>query len=140
MTAYDAIRTPRDQESSGWYQIMPAPDPARPLEEDLHGDWVVVVGAGFAGLAAARRLSQLRGGDRIVVIDAEQCAMAYRLTSGPRWDDFDEAVAAIRDIGPGGHYLGHSHTQANFERAFFMPRLFDNNSFEQWTADGEKEI
>ncbi|MCG8358900.1 MAG: trimethylamine methyltransferase family protein, partial [Kiloniellales bacterium] len=24
-------------------------------------------------------------------------------------------------------------------RAFFMPRLFDNNSFEQWLADGERE-
>ena len=66
--------------------------------------------------------------------------MAHRMTSGPRWDDFDEALDAVGDIGPGGHYLGHPHTQANFERAFFMPRLFDNNSFEQWTADGEKEI
>ena len=74
------------------------------------------------------------------VVDAEQCAMAHRMTSGPRWDDFDEALAAVGDIGPGGHYLGHPHTQANFERAFFMPRLFDNNSFEQWTADGGKEI
>ena len=74
------------------------------------------------------------------VVDAEQCAMAHRMTSGPRWDDFEEALQAVRDIGPGGHYLGHPHTQENFERAFFMPQLFDNNSFEQWTADGEKEI
>ena len=74
------------------------------------------------------------------VVDAEQCAMAYRMTEGPRWDDFDEALAAVRDIGPGGHYLGHDHTQANFERAFFMPKLFDNNSFEQWTADGGREL
>src|SRR5919106_2217546 len=74
------------------------------------------------------------------VVDAEQCAMAYRMVEGPRWDDFDEALAAVRDVGPGGHYLGHPHTQANFERAFFMPKLFDNNSFEQWEADGSREI
>ena len=74
------------------------------------------------------------------VVDAEQCAMAYRMTEGPRWDDFEEALAAVRDIGPGGHYLGHPHTQDNFQRAFFMPQLLDNNSFEQWTADGEQEI
>ena len=73
------------------------------------------------------------------VVDAEQCAMAYRMAEGPRWDDFDEALAAVRDVGPGGHYLGHPHTQGNFQRAFFMPRLFDNNSFEQWLADGERE-
>ncbi len=74
------------------------------------------------------------------VVDAEQCAMAHRMASGPRWDDFEEALEAVRDIGPGGHYLGHPHTQENFERAFFMPQLLDNSSFEQWTADGEQEI
>ncbi|MCT4654436.1 MAG: trimethylamine methyltransferase family protein [Cohaesibacter sp.] len=74
------------------------------------------------------------------VVDAEQCAMGHRMASGVRWDDFDEALAAVRDVGPGGHYLGHDHTQANFERAFFMPKLFDNNSIEQWEADGAKEI
>jgi trimethylamine--corrinoid protein Co-methyltransferase len=74
------------------------------------------------------------------VVDAEQCAMGYRMAEGPRWDDFDEALAAVRDIGPGGHYLGHDHTFANFKRAFFIPELFDNNSIEQWKADGSKEI
>ena len=74
------------------------------------------------------------------VVDAEQCAMGYRMAEGVKWDDFDEALAAVRDIGPGGHYLGHPHTQANFQEAFFMPELFDNNSIEQWIADGSQEI
>ena len=74
------------------------------------------------------------------IVDAEQCAMAYRMAEGPRWDDFDEALSAVRDIGPGGHYLGHEHTQENFQRAFFMPELFDNNSIEQWVAEGSTEI
>ena len=73
------------------------------------------------------------------VVDAEQCAMAYRMAQGPRWDDFDEALAAIPDVGPGGHYLGHDHTQANFQSAFFMPEFFDNNSIEQWVAEGSKD-
>ena len=74
------------------------------------------------------------------IVDAEQCAMAYRMAEGPRWDDFDEALSAVRDVGPGGHYLGHEHTQENFQRAFFMPELFDNNSIEQWAAEGSVEI
>jgi trimethylamine--corrinoid protein Co-methyltransferase len=74
------------------------------------------------------------------VVDAEQCAMAYRMAEGPRWDDFDEGLAAVKDIGPGGHYLGHPHTQENFQRAFFMPELFDNNSIEQWVAEGSQGI
>ena len=72
------------------------------------------------------------------VVDAEQCAMAYRMAEGIRWDDFDEAMAAVRDVGPGGHYLGHPHTLANFQNAFFMPQLFDNSSIEQWQAEGSK--
>jgi len=46
----------------------------------------------------------------------------------------------VRDVGPGGHYLGHPHTLENFQRAYFMPELFDNNSIEQWQADGGVEI
>ncbi|MAY61777.1 MAG: trimethylamine methyltransferase [Rhizobiales bacterium] len=74
------------------------------------------------------------------VVDAEQCAMAHRMASGPKWDDFDQALAAIPEVGPGGHYLGHQHTRENFQTAYFMPELFDNNSIEQWSSEGEKEI
>lgn len=74
------------------------------------------------------------------VVDAEQCAMAYRMAEGIKWDDFDDALSAVRDIGPGGHYLGHPHTQEKFQTAFFMPELFDNNSIEQWAAEGSVEI
>ncbi len=74
------------------------------------------------------------------VVDAEQCAMAYKMARGPQWDDFENALKAVPDVGPGGHYLGHPHTQDNFQEAFFMPELFDNNSIEQWVAEGSKEI
>ncbi len=74
------------------------------------------------------------------IVDAEQCAMAYRMAEGPKWHDFEEALAAVSDVGPGGHYLGHDHTQENFQSAFFMPAMFDNNSIEQWAAEGSVEI
>ena len=45
----------------------------------------------------------------------------------------------MRDVGPGGHYLGHPHTLEKFQQAFFMPELFDNNSIEQWQAEGSIE-
>ena len=74
------------------------------------------------------------------IVDAEQCAMGYRMAQGTMWGDFDAALAAVPDVGPGGHYLDHPHTQNNFQTAFFMPEQFDNNSIEQWTAEGSKEI
>ncbi|MBT4872573.1 MAG: trimethylamine methyltransferase family protein [Marinovum sp.] len=74
------------------------------------------------------------------IVDAEQCEMAYRMAEGPNWGDFDAALDAISDIGPAGHFLGHEHTQKNFQTAYFMPELFDNNSIEQWAAEGSIEI
>jgi trimethylamine---corrinoid protein Co-methyltransferase len=73
------------------------------------------------------------------VLDCEQIEMFYRLGQGPQFDDMDSALAAVREIGPGGHYLGTAHTQDHFQTAFFMPTLLDNNSFEQWQLDGSKD-
>ncbi|MGJ8594428.1 trimethylamine methyltransferase family protein [Sulfitobacter sp.] len=74
------------------------------------------------------------------IVDAEQCAMAHRMAGGVNFGDFEEALAAVPDVGPGGHYLGHQHTQDNFQSAFFMPEMFDNNAVEQWVAEGSVEI
>ncbi len=74
------------------------------------------------------------------IVDAEQCAMGYRMAQGVQWEDFEEAIAAVSDVGPGGHFLGHSHTLSNFQQAFFMPKLFDNNTYEQWEADGATNV
>jgi len=100
---------------------------------------VLLAGANYLWHSAGWNEGGLHCSIAKFVVDAEQCAMGYRMAEGIRWDDFDEALAAVRDIGPGGHYLGHPHTQANFQRAFFIPKLLDNNSIEQWIADGSKD-
>ena len=48
-------------------------------------------------------------------------------------------MEAIREVGPGGHYLGCAHTQRNFKTAFYRSEIADNNSFEQWEAEGAKD-
>ena len=50
------------------------------------------------------------------------------------------AVSAIREVGPGKHFLGCAHTLANFETAFYRSPLADNNSYEQWEAEGRKDM
>ncbi|MEM7237758.1 MAG: trimethylamine methyltransferase family protein [Pseudomonadota bacterium] len=101
---------------------------------------VMMAGANYVWHSAGWNEAGMHCSMAKFVVDAEQCAMAYRLAQGINWGDFDEALAAVRDIGPGGHYLGHPHTQANFQSAFFMPEMFDNNSIEQWAAEGSVEI
>ena len=73
------------------------------------------------------------------LIDAEQMAMLHRLAGGMRFDDFSEALAAIEEVGPGGHFFGTRHTQAHFRDAFFMAELFDHDSYEQWREGGERD-
>ena len=50
-----------------------------------------------------------------------------------------QGLSAIREVGPGSHFLGCAHTQANFEIAFWRSMIADNNSFEQWRDDGQKD-
>jgi trimethylamine--corrinoid protein Co-methyltransferase len=100
---------------------------------------VLMAGANYIWHSAGWNEAGMHCSTAKFVVDAEQCAMGHRMASGIRWDDFDEALAAVRDVGPGGHYLGHPHTQDNFARAFFMPELFDNNNIDQWQADGAKD-
>lgn len=71
MAIHTAIRTPADLAGSGWYELLPKPAPPRVLEGKRTADWVVI-GGGFAGMAAARRLTQLQPGSRIVVLDAQR--------------------------------------------------------------------
>ncbi|MGI9596831.1 MAG: trimethylamine methyltransferase family protein [Acidimicrobiales bacterium] len=71
-----------------------------------------------------------------VMLDGEQMRMMYRLGRGVDMDELDPAMAAVREIEPGDHFLGTRHTLANFETAFFMPELMDGDSFEQWNASG----
>ncbi len=46
---------------------------------------------------------------------------------------------AIREVGPGGHYLGCEHTQANFKTAFWRTDLFDYKPFETWAEEGARD-
>lgn len=65
-----ARRVPRDDDRCGWLQSAPAAAPPTPLTAELRCD-AVVVGAGFTGLAAATRLSELRPGWRVVLLEAQ---------------------------------------------------------------------
>jgi trimethylamine--corrinoid protein Co-methyltransferase len=47
---------------------------------------------------------------------------------------------ALAQVGPGSHFLGCDHTQANFQTAFYRSPLADNNSYEQWLAEGETRV
>lgn len=101
---------------------------------------VLMAGANYVWHSAGWNEAGMHCSTAKFIVDAEMCAMGYRMAEGINWDDFDTAIAAVADVGPGGHYLGHPHTLEHFQKAFFMPEMFDNNAIEQWQAEGGIEI
>lgn len=62
---------PRDDDGCGWFAQLPGPSPVRPLDGEVSAD-VAILGAGFTGLAAARRIVELDPRRRVVVVDAQR--------------------------------------------------------------------
>jgi trimethylamine--corrinoid protein Co-methyltransferase len=73
------------------------------------------------------------------VMDVDQLGAFHTLALGMSLDENAFAMSAFREIGPGRHYLGSGHTMSNYETAFYDYRLADNNSFEQWSAEGSRD-
>ncbi len=74
------------------------------------------------------------------MIDVDQLGMLQRFAEGVSLTENEQAMDAITEVGPGSHFLGCNHTQANFQTAFFRSTVADNNSFEQWQVEGEKPV
>ena len=62
---------PNDDSTNGWSNILPERTPRPTLDSETRADWLVV-GGGYSGLAAARRLGEIRPHDRIVVLEAQR--------------------------------------------------------------------
>ena len=73
MTSYRIGLLPENDRTNGWAAHLPPRIPRRHLTGETRADWIVV-GAGWAGLAAARRLAENRPADRIAIIDAAAVA------------------------------------------------------------------
>ncbi len=73
------------------------------------------------------------------ILDADQAGVLQTFLNGIDTSENGQGLSALYEVGPGSHFLGCAHTQANFETAFFRSSVADNNSFEQWEADGSQD-
>lgn len=74
-----------------------------------------------------------------LVLDADQLGVLHSVANGVDISENGQAMDAIREVGPGNHYLGCEHTQNNFKNAFWRSNVLDYRPFEAWTEDGEKD-
>ncbi len=97
----------------------------------------VLAGTNFVLHAAGWLEGGLTIGYEKLVMDADQLGMMSVFAKGVDLSENGQALDAIRENGPGQHFLGTAHTLANFETAFYRSEIADNNSYEQWLEDGE---
>ncbi|EEE36010.1 trimethylamine methyltransferase family protein [Rhodobacteraceae bacterium KLH11] len=69
------------------------------------------------------------------VQDTLQLENFYRFFNGLQDEDLGALLGDIDAIGPGGHFLGTDHTREN---PMHINPLQNNDSFEQWEAEGSK--
>ncbi|MHA7879283.1 MAG: trimethylamine methyltransferase family protein [Saccharospirillum sp.] len=100
----------------------------------------VLAGVNFVLHTAGWLEGGLAMGYEKLIIDADQAGMMQTLLKGVDLSDNGQAMDALREVGPGKHFLGCGHTQANFVNAFYRSPIADNNSFEQWDAEGGLDI
>jgi glycine/D-amino acid oxidase-like deaminating enzyme len=120
---------------SGWFATLGKVESAQVLEHEIDCDWLVV-GGGWMGLHATRRLAELDPQARIVLVDAGRignnaagrCAgYAIDLAHNPRKKNFAEDVTGNRE-----------ENHINLEGIAYMRQAVEELGVEcDWSAEGK---
>jgi trimethylamine---corrinoid protein Co-methyltransferase len=71
-----------------------------------------------------------------LIVDAEMLQMMREFLRPFDTSGVEQAMAAVAEVGPGGHFFGVGHTLERFETAFYSPLLSDWRNFETWQESG----
>jgi len=80
----------------------------------------------------------LAGSFEKLIIDAEMLQMMAHYSVPPAMDVDSLAVAAIADVGHGGHFFGTEHTLERYETAFYTPLVSDWDNYDNWKLRGSQ--
>ena len=114
-----------------------APD-AQAAYESMMCMWPTVLGrVNFVLHAAGWLESALLASYEKFVIDVEALRMfEWMLTKGLPVDEEGLAMDALREVGPGGHFLGSEHTMRNYRTGFYRPLVSSTDNFDRWSRKG----
>lgn len=125
---------------SGSFTASKISDGQAMLESAMSMQAAILCGANFILHAAGWLESGLTMGYEKFVMDVDMCAALHVYLAGMATDANGLALDAFREVGPGKHFFGCAHTMQNYQTAFWESSIADNNSFEQWRDEGEKDV
>ncbi len=116
-----------------------APD-AQAAYESMMCMWPTVLGGVHFVLHAAGWLeSALLASYEKFIIDVEALRMfEWILQRGLPVDEEGLAMDALREVGPGGHFLGAEHTLRNYRTGFYRPWISSTENFDRWNRFGSR--
>ena len=126
--------------SGGALTSSKIPDAQAACESAVTLQAAALAGVNFGLHSAGWLESGLVIGYEKFVMDIDQINMLGMLLKGVDLSDNGQAMDALREVGPGAHFLGATHTRANFESAFCRQIVSDSNSFEQWREEGSQDM
>jgi trimethylamine---corrinoid protein Co-methyltransferase len=116
-----------------------APD-AQAAYESMMCMWPTILGrVNFVLHAAGWLESALLASYEKFIIDVEALRMfEWMLDRGLPVDEEGLAMDALREVGPGGHFLGAEHTLRNYRTGFYRPWISSTENFDRWNRFGAR--
>jgi trimethylamine--corrinoid protein Co-methyltransferase len=114
----------------------PAVDAQAAYESEMSVWGAVMSGANLLYQGAGWLESGLTASFEKLILDAEMLQMMAAFAEPMTVDDDSLGVAAMAEVGPGGHFFGAAHTLARYENAFYEPLLSDWRNFQAWQEAG----
>jgi trimethylamine--corrinoid protein Co-methyltransferase len=116
-----------------------APD-AQAAYESMMCMWPTILGrVNFVLHAAGWLESALLASYEKFIIDVEALRMfEWILGHGIPVDAEGLAMDALREVGPGGHFLGAEHTLRNYRTGFYRPWISSTENFDRWNRFGAR--
>ena len=78
----------------------------------------------------------LSAGYEKMILDSDLCGTLQIYSQNLDLSEESQALDAVREVGPGAHYMGAQHTQRHFETAFWRSATADSHTYEQWSEEG----
>ena len=74
------------------------------------------------------------------VIGNEICGMVYRILRGIEVNPDTLAIDVIREVGPGGEFLTHSHTRKHYRHENWEANIGNRMARDEWEENGAPDI